>query len=207
MTRPFHGRPFDLVSTVRPGGPVSVARFVCGSCEAKQEFTVGDRRVNPEAIVQKAQSLGWDAPLRSERATCPRCLAARKRRAAGESPSTVVMATTPSAEIILMAQPSPVTPRPLTADQRLKIRALLDKQFDDAKGCYLDGYSDQRVATEADVPRIHVESIREAAYGPIRENPEAAKLRADVQALRKDIAALEARLADLDGRMKKALAA
>ena len=57
-----------------------------------------------------------------------------------------------------------------TQDQRLAIRNLLDRHFDDKAGCYIDGYSDQMIGKEAGVPWAMVTTIREAAYGPIRQD-------------------------------------
>jgi len=62
---------------------------------------------------------------------------------------------------------------------------MLDKHFDDKAGHYLDGKSDQTIADELKVPRIFIERIREAAYGPIRVDPEVQKLMDDVDRLMK----------------------
>lgn len=69
-----------------------------------------------------------------------------------------------------------VIPDP-TQDQRYKIRQMLDKSFDDSIGCYLDGLSDQAIAQTLDLPRMMVERLREAAYGPLREHPDLTEIR------------------------------
>jgi hypothetical protein len=124
---------------------------------------------NPSATIKRAAESGWVASMTSMRAECPTCTKARKAAAAGDRPNK------PTAEVTDMTKPTapqPVIPVPLTNEQRLKVRSLLDKHFDDAAGRYLDGYSDQRVAAEVGAPRIHVERAREAAYGPIKAYPE-----------------------------------
>lgn len=60
----------------------------------------------------------------------------------------------------------------VTNAQRLKIRERLDKYFDDSRGEYLDKMTDRKIAEDLNIPAIIVYRIREAAYGPIRINPE-----------------------------------
>lgn len=222
MTRKplFSGHQFELVHHVRDGRRLAASRFVCASCEAKQEFSVGSQGINPEAIVKTAAGLGWEVKLRSERATCPRCAAARRTRAKGESPSPPSDQVTParfsipvghSEKVIPMqskpSTPTAVTPRPLTDSERLKIRTLLDSHFDDAKGRYLDGYSDQRIAAEVNVPRIHVETIREAGWGPIRVDPEVAAIAEELRKAREEVEALSQRIGVLTARLEKSAGA
>lgn len=170
--------PFTTKKKMEQGRWVERANFECGRCGARDEFPVVGHagRMSIKATIAGAAHAGWLAAEGSARVECPRCVTARKDRAKGESPG-------PKAEVIML---QPVA-KPLTPDQRLRIRALLDKHFDDGAGRYLDGYSDQRGATELNLPRIHVETIREAAYGAIRVPPE-------MEAAEKAVAALEARL-------------
>jgi len=83
-------------------------------------------------------------------------------------------------------QPSGNFPPP--SDARVAIRTALDKHFDDKVGVYLDGMSDEKIASELAFPRKWVSDIRDAAYGPIRENPEVTVLKAEIEALRKEVA-------------------
>jgi hypothetical protein len=80
-----------------------------------------------------------------------------------------------------------IVPKQPTADQRLAIRNLLDKHFDDGVGCYLDGMDDQKVAERVGVPRLIVEQIRDAGWGPVKVNPEMVALRAEVAALKAEL--------------------
>lgn len=172
---------------------------------------------------------------------CPACLAARraKRRMPRSAPPPIPLdpAGTPAAEAIAAAiqahptiqdmeekppmssttaakpQPAPAVtlPREATTAERMKIRALLDANFDDATGAYLVGYSDQQIADEVKVPRAIVSRIREVGYGPIKVNPEIEALREAFHAHCKrvseeskrsaaEIADLSARLAKLAGK-------
>ncbi len=216
----FPGRPFVVVNRMRDGRPLPAVRFVCASCEAKLEFAVGGQAINPEAVVKKAADRGWEVKPRSERATCPRCVAERRERAKGDSPTPPPAHAAPvrfsipvghSEKVIPMqskpSTPTAVTPRPLTDGERLKIRTLLDSHFDDAKGRYLDGYSDQRIAAEVNVPRIHVETIREAGWGPIRVDPEVAAITEELRKAREEVEALSQRIAALSARLEKSTGA
>jgi hypothetical protein len=77
-----------------------------------------------------------------------------------------------------------------TPEERMRIRRILDTRFDDGAGCWLDGYSDQKAGEEAKVPWAMVTRIREAAYGPIRVDPEIAALRAEMAQIARDLVAL-----------------
>jgi hypothetical protein len=82
----------------------------------------------------------------------------------------------------------------------MRIRHKLDEVFDDSKGMYLDGYCDQRVAEDLKLPRKMIEQIREAAYGPIRTDPEIDQLRTDIASLVSQASTLANRLADVEKR-------
>lgn len=92
--------------------------------------------------------------------------------------------------------PKPTT---LTTDQRVKIRSLLDKHFDDGVGRYLDGYSDQKIADAVGVPRVVVEGIREPGYGPIKIDPEIVRLMDEVSKMEIDMKSIKNRLDKLSG--------
>lgn len=101
-----------------------------------------------------------------------------------------------------------------TGDQRMAIRTRLDKSFDDSVTAYLDDMTGQRIAELVGVPRIMVEQIREAAYGPIRVTPELTAIRAEIATAKTQMAALKdaaerglARIAELSSRVEKALSA
>jgi hypothetical protein len=90
----------------------------------------------------------------------------------------------------------PAVPVPTQA-QRLKIRDLLDNHFDDKAGAYLDNYSDEKIGAEVGIGHAAVTMIREAAYGPIRVDPELAALRAELKGLTQAIERGEKGLNDL----------
>ena len=86
-----------------------------------------------------------------------------------------------------------------TTDQRVKIRSLLDKHFDDGVGRYLDGFSDQKIADAVDVPRIIVEKMRETGWGPIKTDPELVNLS-------NQLADMEAKIGDIKTKIEAMMA-
>lgn len=160
------------------------ATFIC-KCGATLEEIVPAGPVNPEAVAKRARNKGWDCDAWFQSATrCPACLS---RKTSGDKPN----------KDIKMSE----KPREITQAERLKIRAILDKHFDDAAGCWLDGYSDQRAGEEAGVPWAHVTKIREAAYGPIRVDPALMALKEEVSTLAREMALMVERRAALEAKL------
>lgn len=187
---------FRLVSLARgeAGGLSTVARFQCVECGAEHNQRVASGRpLNPEGFAKRAQQDGWKAdPWKRNRCWCPRC--------AGPHPKAkAILNPEPGKVIPMAAHVAPI--RDITAAQKQRIRALLDRHFDDSAGAYLDAMSDQKVAEAVGVPRVHVETLREAAYGPIRISPEMAEARAELEALRKLLADEAARMAEIEKRL------
>jgi hypothetical protein len=173
----------------------TVAVFRCAKCHVatlELNITTGDR-LNPNKLANTAKLRGWEADaVRKQRAICPLCL----RAGVVNDPTAPLK----KLEEYMAQQPSPPSPimdkpvvplREPTPDQRAVIRTLLEKNFDEEHGYYVGGYSDQRVAEEANVPRLVVERLRDAAYGPIKVSPEVMGLREDMETLRMKLDAME----------------
>ena len=160
------------------------ATFIC-KCGATLEEMVSAGPVNPEAVAKRARNKGWDCDAWFATATrCPACLS---RKSAGEKPNKDIKMTD--------------KPREITHGERMKIRAILDKHFDDAAGYWLDSYSDQRAGEEAGVPWAHVTKIREAAYGPIRLDPALMALKEEVSTLAREMATLVEKRAAIEAKL------
>lgn len=197
MPRPAPGQPtgYDLVNTSHDGERRTVARFVCFKCSANMlDLSVQTgARLNPSLLVQRAERRGWSAdPVRRARVVCPDCK--------GSHGSTDVDAELHKFEAkmaipapVLMEQSSAavVPVRDPTADQRAEIRRLLEAHFDEGLGAYLGEYSDQRIAEETNVPRVVVERLRDAAYGPIRMSAAMVAARKELDELKAKASALQ----------------
>lgn len=170
---------FELVSVNYGNGLRTAARFQCLECAATAEAPVrSGSGLNPEATAKWVRERGWKANAFKKAGTyCPKCSGPK---AAKNDTDSKIRKVIPMSQTI----PAAVALREATADQRMKIRAHLDKSFDDSVGMYLDGLSDLRIAELVGVPRIIVERMRDTAYGPIKVDPA-------MQALREELAALK----------------
>lgn len=77
-----------------------------------------------------------------------------------------------------------------TQQERIKVRQVIDQHFDDEAGFWLNGYSDQKAGEEIGVPWALVTRIREAAYGPIRVDPEVAALKMELAQIGRELSAV-----------------
>ena len=183
------GRTYETKTVLENGNMREVARFMCAECGKRGEVHTGGS-VYPAVIVGKAERIGWKLdPKKAGRTYCPKCAGPKKAAAAPKQEAT-------------MATP-PIPIREATNDQRVLIRNLLDKHFDDAVGTYLDGMTDAMVAEKASVPRVVVERIREAAYGPIKVDPEIQAIRTELAALKAQAEKLAVAVGDLTARLDR----
>lgn len=172
---------YDFKVRMDAGQARTFVEFTCIECLEILEVPYAGHKP-PEFFMNKARNAGWT--VHETKATKNRC---------GECvhPNGVTMQK-PGPIALVPQQPA----RKLNADERLQVRSLLDKHFDDGAGEYLDDMSDAKLGELVGVPWALVAAIREAAYGPIRVDPE-------LTALTKRVTAMEAGLADL----KNAIAA
>lgn len=170
--------PFRLTRDPTANGRLNLASFTCecGWSDNVKIARKGDK-TNNEATVKRAEDLGWNARVGSTDAECPACVKSRKAAASGDRPAP--KETTPMAEFV---------PTALTSEKRFEIRGFLDKHFDDQKGRYLDGMTDEKIAVKCGLARFHVETVREAAYGPIKVSPEQLAIERAIAPLEKHVA-------------------
>lgn len=169
---------FTKVNRTDAGRASTLYRYACQRCPAVWEYSNQNITLAPDFISKRATQEGWLAPPFHGRVRCPACRQSSNRR--GERPGDTTM-TKPEAPIAQAPRPVPREP---TGDERFRIRGLLDSHFDDKVGAYLGDWSDQRIGTELNLPWAIVAKIREAAYGPIRVDPEMAKLTAEQAGLK-----------------------
>lgn len=150
----------------------TVLTLQCHSCPNTFETTV-TADMSPSHTLKEAHKAGWKANGRNPRATtCPDCQQAKRK---------------PKEDATTMTTTQTAVAAPLTSDQRLKIRHLLDTHYDDSRGRYLDGYSDQVIGREVDVAFSKVAEVREAAYGPLAGDDDVSELRKEIDAVKADI--------------------
>lgn len=168
--------------------PRFVHRLVCACCGAHTEYSLHTKPKSELVIPPSAKMAGWNS--KAGRVECPRC----SEKGPGHEPAPwqsqlATIHILPNAKGTPMAD-KPVTLREPTQQERIKVRQVLDQHFDDEAGCWLNGYSDQKAGEEIGVPWAMVTRIREAAYGPIRIDPETAALKMEIAQIGRELAAL-----------------
>jgi len=207
VTRPLA---FDTELETHEGNIFSVAVFHCSRCPATHRHRLPHgRKMNPEKVAQRCERDGWRTDKCSRgRVLCPGCLQEKHPRRLHAV--TKIPATTPETKPAAAppARPS-ADPKDATPEVRAKIRRMLDGHFDEGKGCYIDGYSDQKIGQELNIPWAIVANLREIGYGPIRVDPAVAALEAELAEARNQrnhisqiIMALDKRLADLSAKIE-----
>lgn len=199
---------FQLVNN----GARVTARFACTRCPSAVDYAVSGK-LNPEMMAKRAERDGWRAnPWRASGTLCPQCATRRYTNDPdSELKRKVVPMAKPPAPTRTAPVPAPAAASTLTVvrdptpDQRSAIRGHLDKHFDEGLGAYAGGdMNDQRIAELVGVPRVVVEKIREAAYGPLRMTPEVVALRNELASLRSELTALTETVAELTAKVKTA---
>ena len=195
---------YEIVNGYDDAGPFTAARVHCSRCPVEFQKPITKGTSNSNKLHKSFERLGWKLVWGNpNQSLCPNCN--RRNHAAkvtervaklvanvtGHKVPVEIIDTETGVSSTMPAHPATTKTNGAaspsiapTADQKAKIRVLLDGHFDDAAGCYLDGYNDQRIADEVGVPRAAVERIREAAYGPIKSNPEFEAIRAALGAAR-----------------------
>jgi len=165
--------------------------------------------MNPEGVAKRACFNGWKAyAFRATKTYCPSC--AGPPKISNDAESEIRKVIPMSVQPIKAAETKIVEVRDPTGDQRVQIRGHLDKSFDDNVGMYLDGMSDARIAELVGVPRLIVERMREAAYGPIKVDPLVAGMRnelldmkREVDGQQKGLDQIKTKMAELGSRIEK----
>lgn len=162
------------VMTVRSAqhGLRTVARFTCAVCAVTGDFTLPSPDSHaPDRVVNAMRDKGWQVDKNSRRLIrCPEHNKRRQHRKPGEQ--TMGSQTVPQAAPNGATFPPVAAPKPMTADDRARIRRKLEEYFDDKAGRYLDGMSDQKIGEQLGIAWANVKAVREAAYGELRSDPE-----------------------------------
>lgn len=170
----------------------AAARFSCSECSATIDITI--QGLGAEDLAKKARAKGWAANAKAIGKTlCPRHASLRPKNDPDSELKKVAVMTT-------VTPIKPVEVRRLTPDQKALIRNLLDNNFDEQKGEYIDGMSDKKIGEIVNLPWAYVERLRTEAYGDILTDPEIVALRQTLDAIRKEV---EAQQIGLDGTKKK----
>lgn len=204
---------YEIKTSPVKGAP-TFAVAVCNDCKKPGEVKVqANRHHNPEMVAKLFRAAGWKFDHnRQRKCICAACMALKHPRINPEETEDMAAKTAPAplvkdipeAEKPYHGITPPKTPRDLTPATKTKVRQMLDGHFDEAKGMYLEGYSDQRIGKELNIPWACVTQMREAAYGPILVDTEVENLRAKVKAMSDNADALEDTIKNLEQDAKVA---
>lgn len=182
---------FELVVEPRGdnGRRQECCRVTCTGCDAVERRWLPGR-FNEHDAVAFFTRLGWQLGRAPK---CPECHEAAKATPLKKEPlmTVVPMKETPK-------------PRPLSPDEKTRVRQKLDGCFDELRGVYLDGQSDQKIGESLGIPWASVREYREIAFGPLKGNEETAALKGDIDKLAADLAAVMSRSSKEIGELASA---
>lgn len=164
------------------GGFDVVAEVTCKVCEAIGEV-IARGVMPPDQIDIKFRQKGWQL----EPPKCPSCVQRKQEEK--------TMATQAPSDAAVKSQ--------------ARCFNLLGQHFDPDKGRYAKGWSDRKIAEECSLSCAVVATLRTDCFGDLKEAPELAEIRADINALdtlckesfgqfQQEIATLRSRLARID---------
>lgn len=156
-------RMFDKkVVDAAPGNPGKAAYiFKCSECTRSEAVHVGkpSGSLNASFLIKKMRQKGWAVGLNASHDVCPECRGIGRRTKKTTEPETIDMSNvTP----IKHADAPPV----MTKEDRRIIFSKIDEHYVDETSGYSDGWSDEKVAKDLNVPRAWVSQIREDNFGP-----------------------------------------
>lgn len=204
LTGPFNG--YHVAERFRRKGWEIGRKTRCPECLKSRRHhrrENGDSKLGAQLRLVQASPIDRASPVAIAAATGPVDLAPMPPPPPAPRVILTAHPSTPSApESAPMnsASPAPSKVRDLTPEERAKVRRELDAHFDDSVGMYLGGENDQRIGERLGLPWAAVAQMREAAYGPIRTDPEVEAMRAAVKAVS---AALEERNRGVENAMKE----
>jgi hypothetical protein len=140
----------------------------CGHCGKEDSVFRSDVR-NPQQIIGHFTKARWILARKTSPYCSPECMRAEKAMQPNNNNKA------PAAPVQTIG-PNPVIMR--------RVITLLNDQFDMKTRLYREGYSDERVAKEAETSPDFVTTFRRGAYGELAEDPMISKLRDEVAALK-----------------------
>lgn len=159
--------PLTAIRRADAGPSQSAIEITCGACGGKEHaVNTGGQKVLPGTWVENYFSQkGWQIGRKAADDRCPVCAAAaraEKRQHLTDKREKAMPIEAPKAE----------PPRRMDLKDRPIILANLVEVYVGPDVGYDRGWSDKRVAEDLGVPRAWVAELREANFGPARDNEE-----------------------------------
>jgi len=180
--------PMSVLDPATKAGVRNIVRIRC-ACGAHCDVNRA-HSFNVEHLSRAFKNKDWI--FEHGRWICQPCQA--KKKPAPEKPKEIPMQITPTTAPA--AQPVNLGPV-----QVAKVLRMLDEHFNSDKGAFHEGWSDERISRELNVPRIHVIQIREETHGKLKMDPEIVALRSDIEAAEQMATELSTIIGDLKTRL------
>ena len=165
---------------VRSEQGAMVAHVECVQCGAHDRWRLTSL---PEpAILHRHFSIrGWSI---RRKAICPQCKSKKEAK-----PMNNIAKIDP--------KPAAKLPTPDARAQRREAHGMIELSFDIGKGCYREGYSDARIASETGAALAWVKQRREEEFGPLKQPDEIAQLHAEIETIAARLDAAREKLSSL----------
>lgn len=181
IDRQYHGK--VKPAAVRSEQGAMVAHIECVQCGAHDRWRLS-ALPEPNIIRRHFSVRGWST---KRKAICPNCKSKKE---------TKPVKTPAKPEAAAPAQ----IPTPDARAQRREAHGLIELSFDIGKGCYKEGYSDARIASETGATLAWVKRRREEEFGPLKQPDEIVQFREEIEAVARQLAGLSNKLATLTAK-------
>ena len=165
----------------------------CSDCGAVAHNS--NSGMDPVMFAKILQHKGWSIGPNAKKPACPKCVSkAKMLKKKGNNTMSEI-------EKIKVEDLQRVGP---TGPQNREIYSILDSFFDEKKGIYRDGYSDEQVSKDVGLARDVIVKIRSEAFGPLKAPQELSDLKDEIAIAKKLYAEEMNRLeTKLDAELKK----
>ncbi|ELT50976.1 hypothetical protein [Brucella intermedia] len=188
-------RHFSPITVMAEAGRRRVHRITCSECGTHGDVSAnthsGSR--NHDDLLKVWRRAGWTIGNNHNRDLCPACTSAKRRKGSGGSSAEadeVIPSSSPEAENMTVDTKGAEPPRQPNFEEKRIIFAKLEEVYIDERTGYSDDWTDQRVADSLGVPRKWIEDMREANFGPVRNNEETRLLIEEATKLRNELTEL-----------------
>lgn len=179
---------------------VSAYVITCKECGDQEILKVGkySGSLNLSFVYKKMQAKGWVIGRKTGHDVCPGCAHPKRPEKQSQIAAVEINAgkevdMSNVTNITSKADPPPV----MTKEDRRIIFSKIDEKYVDETTGYADGWSDEKVAKDLNVPRAWVTEIREANFGPeIGEG-----VANDIKLLKEQVAKAAEMLKEMDERI------
>lgn len=204
-----HGRRHDPISIPAEIGFRRVHRIKCSECPVFQDISANTNNGSRahDDLLKIWDRGGWHVGRQASQDLCSACQTkhrlARKQPAQPKETAPMNASPTSIADIARRVASATTEPREMSFEDRRIILSKLQETYVDEKVGYGPGWTDQRIGQDLGIPWAWVSALREANFGPVRDNEE---IRQFVEEGRAALADYDAAISTLNDLISKAVA-